>query len=753
MKRLIALLLVVPALALAQTRTNVTLETDQTVTGNKTFTGNVTTGNLTVNGTLTGNGSGLTSMNATQLTSGTVNSSRLPDAGLGAGAWGGSGKWTQIQTDAKGRVTFATDGSLGSAALSNTTDFVAASNGTATNLTINGTTTFGNATQARSALGLGTAATSNATAFQAAPSRTTFSNANYNGTTSDRLIVQTGNMTASRTVTLPLAASVPAGTPITVQDDSGTVTRFNTIVVSRNGTDSIIQSTIGGRIGGNTLTITSHSTGMTFVSDGVATWRALDAINAGLLVFPYAASGQAETGLFWNALDNGASFTMDSTKPEVRLLAPFIALGSNNYNGNTYLQLGQNAADAWYTFLSSQGGSTANRTTTASGRLVFISTYWTGSANAYRYSMTRGESDTSGNPRISFYPNSNVNVGTYDPNYFSPGNGGYAVSPGTEAARITTSGLDVLGNRVLNIGTGGLSFTGNGSADTRAALGLGTASTSNSTDYVASSNGTANGTLTVNGTLAVKSTFTSTINATALTANRTISLPDAGGTILTTATTTQDIQDLIQMPRKCLILPSEWTYQAGTGSGVSYLGTRIIDLRTGNTANSTISARCPGSNQSAYTNSQTNPTSINFAVNVCLAFRLQCNDISTDAVLRFYLGKETSSTTDGPPTTRAIGIKVVGRRIWLEAHNGSALTSVDSGYDFPNATGTTISVSVLSNGSGTVSLYVGGNFITSTSGGPTGDSGYNNGGIWASATNPSTDGVFWMIGNLFIGYL
>ena len=52
MKKLLAFILILPAFAFAQTRTNMTLETDQTATGNKTFTGNVTTGNLTVNGTL-----------------------------------------------------------------------------------------------------------------------------------------------------------------------------------------------------------------------------------------------------------------------------------------------------------------------------------------------------------------------------------------------------------------------------------------------------------------------------------------------------------------------------------------------------------------------------------------------------------------------------------------------------------------------------------------------------------------------------
>ncbi|MFZ4597827.1 MAG: hypothetical protein ACOYNN_04205 [Terrimicrobiaceae bacterium] len=97
-------------------------------TGDQTLAGlggvastNGTATNLTVNGTLTANGSALTSLNGTQITSGTINSARLPDAGLGAGAWGGAGRFVQIQTDDKGRVIFASEGNLGSLASQNGT--------------------------------------------------------------------------------------------------------------------------------------------------------------------------------------------------------------------------------------------------------------------------------------------------------------------------------------------------------------------------------------------------------------------------------------------------------------------------------------------------------------------------------------------------------------------------------------------------------------------------------------------------------
>jgi len=74
-------------------------------------------GNLTVGGTLLGNGSGLTGLNASNISSGTLNASRLADSGVGADSYGpssdaspgheGTFSVPYITVDAKGRVTAA----------------------------------------------------------------------------------------------------------------------------------------------------------------------------------------------------------------------------------------------------------------------------------------------------------------------------------------------------------------------------------------------------------------------------------------------------------------------------------------------------------------------------------------------------------------------------------------------------------------------------------------------------------------------
>lgn len=93
---------------------------------------------------------------------------------------------------------------------------------------------------------------------------TTFSNAAYTAVATDRTILQIGTMSASRTVTLPAASTVPAGYRLTVADASGTVTTSNTILVAKAGTDTV---------NAGTFTVINTAFGsMTLVSDGTSKW-------------------------------------------------------------------------------------------------------------------------------------------------------------------------------------------------------------------------------------------------------------------------------------------------------------------------------------------------------------------------------------------------------------------------------------------------------------------------------------------------
>ena len=72
--------------------------------------------------------------------------------------------------------------------------------------------------------------------------RTAVADANYTALATDREVAYT-SLTAARTVTLPAASAFPAGHPLVIIDESGSVSLTNTITVSRAGSDTISSQT------------------------------------------------------------------------------------------------------------------------------------------------------------------------------------------------------------------------------------------------------------------------------------------------------------------------------------------------------------------------------------------------------------------------------------------------------------------------------------------------------------------------------
>lgn len=95
--------------------------------------------------------------------------------------------------------------------------------------------------------------------------RTVVSNANYTILVTDKVVAQTGTMSAARTWSLPTAALYPAGEELIIIDQSGTVTPTNKIIVSRAGSDTIDGST--------SIDITSAYGFVRLISDGVSKWK------------------------------------------------------------------------------------------------------------------------------------------------------------------------------------------------------------------------------------------------------------------------------------------------------------------------------------------------------------------------------------------------------------------------------------------------------------------------------------------------
>ncbi len=103
----------------------------------------------------------------------------------------------------------------------------------------------------------------------------------------------------------------------------------------------------------------------------------------------------------------------------------------------------------------------------------------------------------------------------------------------------------------------------------------------------------------------------------------------------------------------------------------------------------------------------------------CVRVRRESTNSST-GFGRFYYGFLNSSASGGQPTQRSIGFELRGTapRLWLIAHNGSALTQFDTGWDVTGGSDLHNEFLVESSG-GTVNVYVDGTLRGTTTGGPT----------------------------------
>lgn len=186
-----------------------TLEANQTVSGNKTFSGTLNiTGTGQINGTAFG-------------TFATQNFATPPAIG---GTTPAAGSFSTLTVTTPCPVT-------------------------------SGCTGQGTVAGALSSVGLGVEALTN------------HGDSNYSILSTDHTVATSGTFTTSRTWTLPTAASVNPDRRLIIQDFKGFVSATNTLIIVRNGSD-----TINGGTGSQT--INNANGGFLFISDGVSNWSA-----------------------------------------------------------------------------------------------------------------------------------------------------------------------------------------------------------------------------------------------------------------------------------------------------------------------------------------------------------------------------------------------------------------------------------------------------------------------------------------------
>ena len=94
----------------------------------------------------------------------------------------------------------------------------------------------------------------------------TFSNADATIAPESTYVAQTGTLSAARTLTLPAASSVVAGSKILIVDESGTATSTNKILLVRSGSDTLN----GGTVALDAIVVAYGFA--TIFSDGVSKW-------------------------------------------------------------------------------------------------------------------------------------------------------------------------------------------------------------------------------------------------------------------------------------------------------------------------------------------------------------------------------------------------------------------------------------------------------------------------------------------------
>jgi hypothetical protein len=320
-----------------------------------TFTngvGNATLANQTANRFLAGPSSG----NATTPTFRALTSSDLPDGGLGAAVYGGSGKFVQIQTDDKGRVSFASEGNLGT---------LASQNGT-----------YGNATE-----------------------------------------LTTGTLSAARLPNITLNLSgVLHTTPVTITAGVGNATlanqTANTIFAgpsSGNATTPTFRAlTLADLPAGIIRTTGNNTLTGNWTMNGTAATTAAIAMPE--------TSSNSDSMIYWGAVAAGNNISFRGSSQELILSSrdKVAIVPDQSFQGGGFIQLGNNGGTSEKIFISQEGPALATVINSRSHRFGFKSSWWNGSSSVDRDSVMQSTTDSTGNGVFEFFPNGSLSAGSYN---------------------------------------------------------------------------------------------------------------------------------------------------------------------------------------------------------------------------------------------------------------------------------------------------------------------------------------------------
>ena len=191
----------------------------------------------------------------------------------------------------------------------------------------------------------------------------------------------------------------------------------------------------------------------------------------------------------------------------------------------------------------------------------------------------------------------------------------------------------------------------------------------------------------------------------------------ASGTVIANAVQLAGVDLYAALMTNLRITDMAWTTgtvtgSASTGPQGSTTSTNRIDNQTGTTAGSTFVRSLGiwgGTDGAAFYETLAYSRPVGF---LCSLYR---TSTSTNSIARFLIANQTGATALASP---GFGFEIRNERIWMVAHDGSALTQFDTGVSW--YTGAVNLMRCESNGSGTISLFRGGTLLGTVSGAPTG---------------------------------
>ena len=173
-------------------------------------------------------------------------------------------------------------------------------------------------------------------------------------------------------------------------------------------------------------------------------------------------ASSAIQGIRWDGSGNGTAIGYETSQHKIRITSKkrIDLLPAQDFQGDGFIQLGNNGKTSEYIFISQEGGAQSAYQNVPSHRFNFNSAWWNGNASVDRVATMQGNTDSGGNATIEFFSPGSSGAGTYNGTLER-----YTYSSGNKTLTISNTGLALNSGNItgLNRANATPALSGNGS--------------------------------------------------------------------------------------------------------------------------------------------------------------------------------------------------------------------------------------------------------------------------------------------------